>query len=174
MRAPKEDCNSLPVFSMFFFLRETRRLRSETSHLQASSSRHGAQRQSKGGYSRRTSSRSHEEDRQSMQRPRIRSASDPASATASGPLFHTHSQLGDGATLPATKPEDKPLQETVGRTSLACAEEKCLNIRDMELSLTSVFGQVTKKLGADGGSHDKEEEWAIQEEAGAENRGICT
>ncbi|KAL7991972.1 hypothetical protein Chor_016228, partial [Crotalus horridus] len=130
---------------MFFFLRETRRLRSETSHLQASSSQHGAQRQSKGGYSRRTSSRSHEEDRQSMQRPRIRSASDPASATASGPLFHTHSQLGDGATLPATKPEDKPLQETVGRTSLARAEEKCLNLRDMELSLTSVFGQAIVK-----------------------------
>ncbi|KAK9410260.1 calcium-binding protein 2 [Crotalus adamanteus] len=129
---------------MFFFLRETHRLRSETSHLQASSSQHGAQRQSKGGYSRRTSSRSHEEDRQSMQRPRIRSASDPASATASGPLFHTHSQLGDGATLPATKPENKLLQETVGRTSLARAEEKYLNIRDMELSLTSVFGQDRK------------------------------
>lgn len=144
---------------MFFFLRETCRLSSETSHLQASSSRHGgAQRQSKGGYSRWTSSRSHEEDRKSMQRPRIRSTSDPTSTTASGPLSYTHSQLGDGATLPATKPEGKPLQEAVGRTTLARAEEKCLSIRDMELSLTSVFGQVTKKLGADGGSHEKEEQ----------------
>lgn len=146
----------MPDFSMFFFLRETRRLNSETSHLQASTSRHGAQRQSKGRHSRRTSSRSHEEDRQSMQRPKIRTTSDPASTSASGPLSHTRSQLGDGTTLPATKPEDKPLQEAVGRTSLAHAEDKCLSIRDMELSLTSVFGQVTKKLGADGGSHDKD------------------
>lgn len=138
----------MPVFNMFFFLRETRRLNSETSHLQASTTRYGAQRQSKGGHSRRTSSRSHEEDRQSMQRPRIRSTSDPASTTASGPLSHTRSQLGDGATLPAPKPEDKPLQEAVGRTTLAHAEDKCLSIGDMELSLTSVFGQVTKKTGS--------------------------
>ncbi|KAG8125452.1 hypothetical protein E2320_020712 [Naja naja] len=130
---------------MFFFLRETHRRNSETSHLQESSSRRGAQRQSKGGHSRRMSSRSHEEDRQPMQRPKIRSTSDPASTTASGPLSHTHSQFGDGATLPATNPEDKPLEEAVGRTSMAHTEDKCLSIRDMELSLTSVFGQAIVK-----------------------------
>ncbi|XP_034276155.1 calcium-binding protein 2 isoform X1 [Pantherophis guttatus] len=133
---------------MFFFLRETRRLNSEASCLQASSSRQGAQRQSKGGHFRRTSSWSHQEDRQSMQRPRIRSTSDPASTTASGSLSHTRFQLGDGATLPATKPEDTPLQEDVGRITLAHAEDKCLSIRDMELSLTSVFGQ-DRKLRAE-------------------------
>ncbi|XP_070592180.1 calcium-binding protein 2-like [Erythrolamprus reginae] len=134
---------------MFFFLRETRRLNSETSQLQASStSRHAAQRQPKGGHSRRTSGRSHEEERQSMQRPKIRSTSDPASTSASGPVSRTHSQLAEGATLPATKPEDEPLQDDVGRTSLAHAEDKCLSIRDMELSLTSVFGQ-DRKLRAE-------------------------
>ncbi|ETE69757.1 Calcium-binding protein 2, partial [Ophiophagus hannah] len=130
---------------MFFFLRETHRLNSETSHLQASSSRRGAPRHSKGGHSRRMSSRSHEEDRQSMQRPKIRSTSDPASTAASGPHSHTCSQLGVGATLPATNPEDKPLEEAVGRTSLAHTEDKCLSIRDMELSLTSAIVKENKQ-----------------------------